>query len=82
MPKNVRIKIIHLIPSSILIVVLIIAWKRPVVGGIVLIVLSMVFTLFFKTYRELTNFLIISFPLILTGLLFIISDFLLKDIKS
>ncbi|GBF34970.1 hypothetical protein DCCM_4091 [Desulfocucumis palustris] len=47
-----------------------------------LIVLSMVFTLFFKTYRELTNFLIISFPLILTGLLFIISDFLLKDIKS
>ena len=50
----------HLIPSFALIIILIIAWKRELVGGIIFIILSLIFTIFFNTYRELISFLLIS----------------------
>lgn len=62
----------HLIPSFILIVGLIFAWRRPVGGGAIFVALGIIFTLWFRTYRRLDVFLIISLPLLVIGGLFII----------
>jgi len=69
---------IHLIPSFVLLVILIISRKHPLYSGLVFIFLSIVFTLFFKTYNIFSYFLIISFPLIVIGALFIIYHVLEK----
>jgi len=62
----------HLIPSFILIASLVLAWKKPKIGGAIFVALGIVFTFFFRTYRELGVFLMISFPLLVVGGLFII----------
>lgn len=63
----------HLIPTFILIACLVVAWKRGVVGGSLFLVVGILFTLWFRTYQRLDVFLLISFPLLLIGALFIIS---------
>ena len=74
--------LIHLIPSYVLIIILMISWKKPVIGGVIFILLSIVFTVFFHTYKLLPHFLIISFPLIMIGALFIIFSKLKPCIKT
>ena len=69
---------IHLVPSFILVIGLAIAWKRPFAGGCVLILLSLLFTLQFNTYRLVSYFLIISVPLFVAGVLFIVFHVLAK----
>lgn len=65
--------LIHLIPSFLLIACLVVAWKRETIGGVLFLIMGVVFTLFFHTYRRPDIFLIISLPLILIGALFVIS---------
>jgi len=72
--------LIHLAPSYAMIIALIISWRKPLIGGIIFILLDLVFTFYFRTYQALPNFLIISFPLIVIGALFII--FHILDKKS
>jgi len=62
----------HLIPSFILIACLAVAWKWPKIGGALFLALAIIFTLFFRTYRSLVNFSIVSLPLLIIGGLFII----------
>lgn len=64
--------LIHLIPSFILIIVTIIAWKKEFLGGILFILLSILFTIFFNTYKEIISFILISLILFIIGLLFIL----------
>jgi hypothetical protein len=73
--------LIHLIPSFILIVFLLIAWRYKLTGGAIFILLSIIFTIFFRTYEDLIVFLIISLPLLIIGILFII-DYLMSRIKA
>lgn len=68
--------LIHLIPSYLLIFILLISWKKPLVGGVMFLILSIVFTLYFKTYTAVLNFLIVSFPVAIIGGLFILSHVL------
>lgn len=63
----------HLIPTFILIACLTVAWKRGVVGGSLFLAVGILFTLWFRTYQRPDVFLLISFPLLLIGALFIIS---------
>lgn len=63
----------HLIPSFLLIAGLVVAWKRPTAGGAIFLVLGIIFTLWFRTYQRIDVFLLISLPLLVIGLLFIIS---------
>ncbi|OGC30764.1 hypothetical protein A2346_05065 [candidate division WOR-1 bacterium RIFOXYB12_FULL_52_16] len=72
-PGTVIALFIHLIPTFILIVCLTVAWKRGVVGGSLFLAVGILFTLWFRTYQRLDVFLLISFPLLLIGTLFIIS---------
>lgn len=63
--------LMHLMPSIILLIALVISWKHPLQGGALFIVLGIAFTLYFHTYRFLSSFIIISFPLFIIGVLFI-----------
>ena len=74
--------IIHLIPSFILTLFLIIAWKWEVVGGIIFALVGIVFTPFIYSHNYQMNhsvgmslgiILMITFPFIVVGGLFITS---------
>ena len=68
----------HNLPSLVLIAVLVVSWKREIVGGIAFILaglLYIVITLLFKHPLEwymLTWFLLISGPAFLIGILFLL----------
>jgi hypothetical protein len=66
--------LIHLIPSFVLTGILILSWKYKLAGGIIFVVLSIVFTIFFSTYKDIVVFLLISLPLLIIGTLFIVDS--------
>jgi type VI protein secretion system component VasK len=74
--------IIHLVPSFILLAILLIAWKWELIGGILLTVMGLLATpwIYHLNYHRtqsvstsLLILLIITFPFVLTGILFIVS---------
>jgi hypothetical protein len=70
--------LIHLMPNYVLLVVLLIAWRKEILGGLLFIGIGLVFTLFYKTYELLPNFLLLSFPLFILGFLFMLHGFFLN----
>jgi hypothetical protein len=78
----------NLIPSFILVAFLIVAWKWELIGGIILLAIGLllspfIFTLnhnrnHFTVGQSLINVLLITFPFIVVGILFIISNSLKK----
>jgi hypothetical protein len=63
--------LIEMAPSIIVIITSIFAFKRPKYGFIVFLIITISFTLFFHTYRQMQNFMVISFtPLVITLFLF------------
>lgn len=74
--------LMHLIPSFILIIVLVIAWKWELIGGIILTLIGLGFAPFIFNHNYGMNHslgisigivLAINFPFILAGILFILS---------
>ena len=74
--------LIHLLPSFLLLAVLIVAWKREYLGGIILISIGLGFSpfIFVHNYKmnqsvwmSLMVILVITVPFIIAGILFIIS---------
>jgi len=63
----------HLIPTFVLIGILVLSWKYELIGGILFLILGIIFTIFFNTYEDIINFLLISFPVFLVGILFLLS---------
>lgn len=63
----------HLIPSFVLIACLILAWGKPTIGGAIFLALGIIFIFSFKTYHRLDVFLVIGLPLLIIGILFILS---------
>jgi hypothetical protein len=72
-PEVLWALVMHLIPTFILIALTILAWKKPKAGGIAFIVLSLISTIFFKTYQNIISLILISLPPFATGILFYIS---------
>jgi len=77
----------HLIPTYILILFLVVAWKWELVGGLILIAFALGLSPFVYYHNYLMNhsvwislsvILMINFPFILTGALFVLSHFLKK----
>lgn len=78
----------HLIPSFILLAILIVAWKWEFIGGIIFVVIGLVMSpfVFMLNYnrnhltvgKSLEVILMITFPFIIVGILFIISSYLKK----
>lgn len=78
---------IHLIPTYILILFLIVAWKWELIGGIILLAVAIGFTplIYFHNYSmnhsvlmSLAVISMINLPFILTGVLFVLSYYLKK----
>ena len=63
--------LMHLVPSLIFLGALILAWKRPLYGGIVFLLVGLGTILFFKTHSDLMVFAMISLPPLIAGTLFI-----------
>jgi len=51
------------------------AWRWPLIGGIVLVLLGACSVWFFHTYRNFFTLLLVSLPPIIAGLLFLASHF-------
>jgi hypothetical protein len=63
--------LMHNIPSIVMIVLLVFAWKRPVVGFVVFLIAAVAFTIFFvRDFYALPNFLFFVFPILLIASLF------------
>lgn len=82
--QNTAAFMLHLVPSFILIVLLIIAWKWEKTGGIILTLLGLVFCVFifmvnYKRTHSLSFSLLlvleICVPFVLAGILFILSHY-------
>ncbi|MFA5086637.1 MAG: hypothetical protein WC468_03590 [Candidatus Paceibacterota bacterium] len=63
--------LIHNIPTIILILALVFAWRNEKKGGYLFIILGLLFAFYFHTYQRIDTFLMISFPAILAGALFV-----------
>ena len=83
--------LMHMIPSFVLLIVLLIAWKFEFVGGILLTIIGLVLSpiIFIHNYHmndsvwmSLGIILTITFPFIVTGILFIISHYKKKKMKA
>lgn len=82
--EQITVFFIQLIPSFILLVLLIIAWKYELTGGIIFCILALVFTpvIFNKNYDMNNSFWLsigivssITIPFLIVGILFISSYF-------
>jgi hypothetical protein len=65
----------HNIPTLILGGLTWLAWKKEKIGGIIFILLSIVFTIFFKTYTNIFSILTITGVPLLIGILFLVNHF-------
>jgi len=79
--------LLHLVPSFVLIAVLIVAWKWEYIGGITFIIVGFGLSIFVfilnynRTHSvgtSLVEILIITFPFVVVGALFIISNYMKK----
>jgi len=82
--KEILAWLMHMIPSFVLIIILVIAWKWENIGGIIFLSLGMAFTpfIFWGNYANnhsiwisLVVVLTITVPLILVGALFMMSHY-------
>ena len=64
--------LIHLIPSLVIFAAVGLGWRRPATGGIVFLVLAVVATAYFHTYRHVSNLLIITGPFVVVGFAFLL----------
>lgn len=84
--------LMHLIPSFILLAILIIAWKWELIGGIIFTVIGLGLSpvVFMHNYKmndsvgmSLGIIMMITFPFIVVGILFIVSHYMKKrSLKS
>jgi hypothetical protein len=65
--------IIGLLPAIIMTLALILAWFFKLAGGITFISLGIAMTFFFHTYQSELSFLTLSSPVLVVGVLFILS---------
>jgi hypothetical protein len=63
---------IHLTPSFVLLIILLISWKRKLIGGIAFIAIAIIFTFAFHTYEDIITLLLISLPPLAIGILYLI----------
>lgn len=68
----------HLVPNFVLLGLLGIAWKYEKIGGLLFLLAGIMSVFFFKTYEMLPNFLLVSFPVLFIGSLFLLHNYLDK----
>lgn len=71
--------LIGLLPAAILALSLVLAWFFKLAGGITFVILGIAMTLFFHTPHDEISFLRLSLPVLIVGLLFLLSHFYEKS---
>jgi hypothetical protein len=66
----------HNIPAFILIVVLIVAWKWELAGGILFLLAALAGSIYFRGFAGNWGVLIIMAPFVITGIMFILHQVL------
>lgn len=74
---NLQGLLMHLLPTIFLAIVLIIAWKKPLIGGILYMIISVYYGV--KALEHLNWILVIGLPVFVIGMLFILSYWMEKD---
>lgn len=74
--------LIHMLPSLVMILFLVLTWKRPAAAGVIFILLGVVFTFFFNTYEQAASFFTISLIPVLTGLMFLVPAMIRRKTSS
>jgi len=78
--KTLLALLIHLIPTFLIIIILILSWKRTWIGGISYILIGIAYIIWSSQTGRGSQ--IIYIPLFLVGILFLTSWFLRKKIKE
>ena len=71
--------VMHLVPTAIIIIVLLIAWRWERVGGVLFLLLGALYIVMFWERGHWSAYLLISGPLFLIGALFLVSWHYQKD---
>jgi len=89
--QQIKAFIMHLIPSFILLAVLILAWKKELIGGILFMVIGIGLSpwVFSHNYQmnhsimmSLGIIMVITMPFVIVGLLFLVSHFKRRKINK
>ena len=71
--------LIKILPALLIAIILIITWKKPIAGGIIFLILGLVFIIFIEKVRTVLTFFVVSFPPILIGVLLLLSNILKRE---
>ena len=66
----------HLIPTVVVVIALLLAWKSARIGGLLFLILGAAFWIFFGGRDDWSGPLLVSSPLILVGALFMVCSYL------
>jgi hypothetical protein len=66
--------LIHNLPALILAAILVVAWKKELIGGLLFIVAFIAASIFFRSFSGNPGSLIVILPFLLTGILFILHN--------
>lgn len=69
---------IHLIPGLIILIIFLLSWKKEWISGLLCLSLAIAYSMFTWGWFEWTVYCVIAGPLIMMGILFLISFFLKK----
>ncbi|HMX39173.1 MAG TPA: hypothetical protein PK971_06200 [Saprospiraceae bacterium] len=67
--------LVHLVPAFAVLLALALAWRRPLIGGLVFLVLGLMFTIHFATWKSDSLFWLFSMPLFIAGVAFLFSNY-------
>jgi hypothetical protein len=70
--------LMHNIPVLVLVLFLVVAWKREMAGGILFLLAAVAGSIYFRAFTGNPQVLIILFPFLITGVLFILHHVLSK----
>lgn len=68
--------LIHNVPALLLLLTLLLTWRRPLIGGIVFAVLMVLLTVLWQTYEAWETFLFFTVPMLVVAVLFLLVYFI------
>jgi hypothetical protein len=72
---------IHNIPSILLLIIVVTTWKRPLTGGILVMLAALIMTGYFKFYKSFYPFLLFTMPLLISAGIMITYSHLQKTVS-
>jgi hypothetical protein len=74
--------LMHNIPALVLAVILVVAWKKELAGGILVLMAALSMMFYFHSFTSNKGSLVIFIPFLLVGILFIVCNAADKNLKK